>query len=341
MALKLAIYGYDTDPGRLLLEVMEERKVGLGGLFPLSPLGGEPDAVTYGGRNHAVVAVDDFDFKGADAAIFITTPDETSRVGPRATASGCLVVDCSGAQGDAVPRILPEINPTELRRSYDAGRLMVAPLTSSATALALILSPLHVALGLRGASATVLESLSEQGRFGVETLSGETIALLNGCAGEHEGFPAQVAFNVHARIGDLAGAGRTVHEAAIEREVRSLMGDFPLGLSVTVLQVPTFYGHTLTVRAELEDETTAEEVADILGESEHLELRGDDEILTSVDEGVGHDRVSVSRLRLLGGRTLELVAMIDNTRRGMAISCARLIELASSFLGGAEPGGKS
>lgn len=45
MALKLAVYGYDTDIGKLVIETLEEQHLPLDDFFPLSPLSGEYDAV--------------------------------------------------------------------------------------------------------------------------------------------------------------------------------------------------------------------------------------------------------------------------------------------------------
>ena len=95
MALRIAIYGYDTDIGRLILEVLEERRFPVSELYPLSPLPGEYDAVTLGGRNYLIEYVDDFDFAKADLAFFITTPDETARLQQKVRQSGCIVIDNS------------------------------------------------------------------------------------------------------------------------------------------------------------------------------------------------------------------------------------------------------
>ena len=49
MALRIAIYGYDTDIGKLIIEVLNERNFPIADFFPLSPLAGEFDAVTVQG----------------------------------------------------------------------------------------------------------------------------------------------------------------------------------------------------------------------------------------------------------------------------------------------------
>ena len=51
MALKLAIYGYDTDIGKLVFETLEEQAIKVDELYPLSPLSGEYDAVTLDHQN--------------------------------------------------------------------------------------------------------------------------------------------------------------------------------------------------------------------------------------------------------------------------------------------------
>ena len=81
MALDLAIYGYDTDIGKLVIETLEELKVDIGKLYPLSPLEGEFDAVTLNGRNHMIEPVSSFDFSKAQVAMFLCPPDESKIVG--------------------------------------------------------------------------------------------------------------------------------------------------------------------------------------------------------------------------------------------------------------------
>lgn len=100
MALKIAVYGYDTDIGKLVFETMEEQKLKVDDLFPLSPLSGEFDAVTLNGENYMVKAADEFDFGSCDLALFLTTPDESSRLAHAAAAKGCTVIDASGLYSD-------------------------------------------------------------------------------------------------------------------------------------------------------------------------------------------------------------------------------------------------
>lgn len=333
MALRIAIYGYDTDIGRLILEVLEERRFPVSELYPLSPLPGEYDAVTLDGRNYLIEYVDDFDFAKADLAFFITTPDETARLQQKARQSGCIVIDnsrlYSGSAEAAV--ILPELNPYAVNDAL--AQKLAVPASSVTTELALPLALLHDEFGVARVQAAVLEAVSEHGRSGTETLARETAHLLNGMPADNSDFPAQLAFNLHTSIGKTQEDGTTDHEAAVLFELSKIFGPMTKGISLTCLQAPVFYGHTAVVQVELEDDPSVEEVAECLRRSPDIELVTD-ELLTPVTHGVRENCIYLSRLRRSAGvkRTFDLVLVMDNTRRGEALNCVEIAELIDKAL---------
>ena len=78
--MKVAIYGYDTIVGKLVLEILEEdQNFKIDEFYPLSPIAGEYDAVPLRGKNYLISHVDEFDFAQADVALFLTTKDESER----------------------------------------------------------------------------------------------------------------------------------------------------------------------------------------------------------------------------------------------------------------------
>lgn len=334
MALNIAIYGYDSDIGRLILEVMEERGFTVNQLYPLSPLSGEYDAVTLNGRNFMVSAVDDFDFAQADAAFFITTRDETLRLHEKARNAGCIVIDNSRlfAGTGSVPTILPELNPYVIKQGIE--KRMIMPTASVSTELALPLTALHDEFGLVRVSAVALESVSEHGRAGTEALAHETVQLLNGIPADAHDFEAQLAFNLHPRIGPALADGRTEHEQVILQELQSLIEELPADFSLTCLQAPVFYGHTVLLHAECAEDLDPEAVRECLQAAAGIELCADDELITPVTHGVRDNKIYLSRLRFnkAAPRALDLVIVMDNTRRGEAVNCVQCAELISSEL---------
>ncbi|MGN1281333.1 MAG: Asd/ArgC dimerization domain-containing protein [Succinivibrio sp.] len=329
MSLKLAIYGYDSDIGRLVIETLDEQGIEFTDVYPLSPLGGEYDAVKIGKNNYFVAPIDEFDFAKADVALFLTTQDESQRWVDTAREKGCIVVDNShlfSGDGKTVT-IVPELNPFDVKKAVES-RLCIPALAPSVQ-LSLALSVLHDEYGVAKASVTSLESASEYGRLGTETLAHETTLLLNGMSGEHQGFPAQLAFNLHTKMGSTQENGSTDHENAIAKEVLQLLGRFERGFELTCILVPVFYGHTMVVNVELEDRSSLEQMRELIDKSDLLTLFNDDEVLTPVTDIINERTVMVSRLRENGstGKSFSFVLMMDNTRRGEAISIVEITKL--------------
>ena len=332
--MKLAIYGYDTDIGKLVIETIEEQDLSLGEVFPLSPLTGEYDAVQIKGQNYFVQPVEEFDFSKADVALFLTTQDESQHWINAAREKGCIVIDDSHLFNgdDKTVTIVPEINPFDIKKAIE--NRLVIPALAPSVQLCLALSVLHDEYGIARATVTSMESVSEFGRLGTETLAHESTLLLNGMAAEHQGFPAQLAFNLHTRMGLLEDNGYSDHENAISNEVSRILGRFERGFDITSIQVPVFYGHTMVVNVDLEDKATLEEVKQALDASEYVTVASDDDVLSPVADIINERTVMLTRLKQdkPGSKSYSFVIMMDNTRRGEAISCVEIAKLIAKSL---------
>lgn len=332
--MKLAIYGYDTDIGKLVIETIEEQDLSLGEVFPLSPLTGEYDAVQIKGQNYFVQPVEEFDFSKADVALFLTTQDESQHWINAAREKGCIVIDDSHLFNgdDKTVTIVPEINPFDIKKAIE--NRLVIPALAPSVQLCLALSVLHDEYGIARANVTSMESVSEFGRLGTETLAHESTLLLNGMAAEHQGFPAQLAFNLHTRMGLLEDNGYSDHENAISNEVSRILGRFERGFDITCIQVPVFYGHTMVVNVDLEDKATLEEVKQAFDASEYVTVASEDDVLSPVADIINERTVMLTRLKQdkPGSKSYSFVIMMDNTRRGEAISCVEIAKLIAKSL---------
>ena len=332
--MKLAIYGYDTDIGKLVIETIEEQDLSLGEVFPLSPLTGEYDAVQIKGQNYFVQPVEEFDFSKADVALFLTTQDESQHCINAAREKGCIVIDDSHLFNgdDKTVTIVPEINPFDIKKAIE--NRLVIPALAPSVQLCLALSVLHDEYGIARATVTSMESVSEFGRLGTETLAHESTLLLNGMAAEHQGFPAQLAFNLHTRMGLLEDNGYSDHENAISNEVSRILGRFERGFDITCIQVPVFYGHTMVVNVDLEDKATLEEVKQAFDASEYVTVASEDDVLSPVADIINERTVMLTRLKQdkPGSISYSFVIMMDNTRRGEAISCVEIAKLIAKSL---------
>ena len=334
MGIRLAIYGYDSDIGQLVLETFNEQNLIIEDFYPLSPIPGEYDAVKVNGINYFVQPIYEFDFSKVNVALFLTTQDESTRWVQKAKDAGCIVIDNSHLfSGDEkTPVIVPEINPFEIKKAIESR--IVIPALAPSVQLCLALSVLHDEFGIAKANVTSLESVSEFGRLGTQTLAHETTLLLNGMAADHQGFDSQLAFNLHNKIGISDEGGYTDHENTISYEVSKILGKFERGFDITCLLVPVFYGHTMVVNVELEQTASLDEVKKVLIDSEFTAIDEEDKVLSPVEDIINQRQVLVSRIRSQnkGNKAYSFVIMMDNTRRGEAISCVEILKLLSKSL---------
>ncbi len=335
MALNVAVYGYATDLGKLILETLDEIKVPVANLYPLSPLDGEFDAVKLYGRNYPIEFVDNFDFSKADAALFLTTSDESQRLMPKAVEQGCIVIDTSSLYSgtDTAQLILPELNPYDLKKGLEK-RLIIPP-HATATAIVLALKDLHDEFEVTSIEAVSLEAVSELGSFGVQHLASEAAGLLSGRGTDEGSFlDAQIAFNLHTRIGTLNDQGLSSHEAAVVRETEYFLGHLQRGTAVTSCLLPVFFGHTICLHITLQEKVSKQQVLEILKESEYLNIQDDNGVLiTPVTHGLREKKPIITRLRqsTLKDHGFDLVVVFDNLGRGEAITCVKILKLMADM----------
>ncbi len=328
MSVSIAIYGYDTDIGKIVIEVLDKSDIDIQNIYPLSPLNGEFDAINVKGKNYMIESVSDFDFSKVNIAFFLTTPDESFRLVPKAKESGCIIIDNSKLYVDDknVPLVMPSINPYEIDKAIQTH--LITPVSALTTQIILSLAPLHDEYGIDSVNMTAMLSVSEHGRLGTETLLNETVSLLNGRDIDESDFPSQVAFNVHCSIGSLDDNGYTTLENSIKNQLERVMGKFEKGMSLTCVQVPVFYGHTISFDVSLEENTSLDEIKELFNSNNEIKYIEDD-VITPYSHGVNETCVVVSRLRQNSKKNFSFISIMDNSRRGEAITCVDIAKILS------------
>ena len=219
-----------------------------------------------------------------------------------------------------VPLLIPEINPehlaaVELQRKKTGGGYIVTNPNCSVIGLAMVLAPLHKAIGLESVAVVTLQALSGAGYPGVASLD--------------------VADNVMPFI----GGGE---EEKIEAEPLKILGGFEAGafvpaslkVSASVHRVAVSDGHTMAAFLRFKKKTSTDEarrlLADFRGEPQARKLPfAPERPIHVLDESdrpqprLDRDRergmaVSVGRVREDGQFGLKLEALVHNTIRGAA-----------------------
>jgi len=247
-------------------------------------------------------------------------------------AAGTAVIDVSSRfrLDPEVPLVVPEVNVGKLGEWRERG--VVASPSGTATALGVVLAPFAAEAGLRRVVVSTYQGVASAGRRAVDALSRETLDLLNARGTRRRGrFARRIAFNCVPQVGALEPGGSTTHELLVVEELRKLL-DLPgLGMSVTAIRVPIFFGSAFSVNLETESPLAAAQAADILRRAPGILLH--DEAADSYPtpaEVAGSDATHVGRVRddpSAEPPGLMLWIAIDNVRKGAALNAVQIAEI--------------
>lgn len=320
--LDIAIVGATGRVGETLVEVLEERNFPVGNLHVLASLESAGKSLPFRGKNLRVREVDAFDFSQVGLVFFAAAPATTLAFAPRARQAGCAIIDLAGAL-DA-PAIVPEANASAFTT-----REAISP-CSPVVALAVALAPLRALLAPQRLTVTACMAVSSAGREGVQELARQTAELLNARPLEPQHFDRQVAFNLLAQVGKPDAVGHLALERRIDEQLREVLELPLLEVAATCIQVPVFFGDSLTVSLVNEGDVDIGQINQLLASAPGLELveeAGD--YPTPVGDAVGQDVVYAGRLRpaLRGEREVNLWLTLDNVRKGAALNAVQIAEL--------------
>ncbi|MBQ9536271.1 MAG: aspartate-semialdehyde dehydrogenase [Desulfovibrionaceae bacterium] len=325
--LRLAVVGATGIVGHELLKVLEDKELPPLEIIALGSNKALGSTVNFQEEELDVLALDGFDFTGVRLAFFCVPPDVSKQYVPKAQAAGCIVLDLSAAfrLEPNVPLCLPEINAEVL--SLQQGLICQPNAVSIASAL--VLEPILDAVGLKSVGLTALISVSHAGRSGVRELEQQVGDLLNMREISCATFPEQIAFNLLPYVGAFLPDDCTDLEAATVQELYKILDEDTFTMSVSALQVPIFYGHSLTLYVETEKKLTAKNCRALLVAAPGISVLDNPDLgsFPSTLEAVGLDTVVVGRIREIAGvNGLNLVVSFDNLRKGAAVNAVQIFK---------------
>ena len=324
----IAVIGATGTVGETLVQILEELDFPVGTLYLLAGNNSAGASVPFRGKNVRVRDVDAFDFSSVQLAFFAAGPAVTLSFAAKASAAGCMVIDLSGALPSAqAPHVVPEANAQVLDSLKKP--LQVSSPSPSATALAVVLTPLRGLMDIQRVNVTACMAVSTQGREAVSELARQTTALLNLHPLETSFFDRQMAFNVLAQVGKPDAQGHVPLEKRLVHELREVLGMPTLKVSASSVQVPVFFGDSFSVSLQLVGPVDLEAVNAALEAGAGIELVDADDYPTAVGDAVGQDVVYVGRVRHGVDDTTELNLWLtsDNVRKGGALNAVQLAEL--------------
>ncbi len=330
MGYRVAVAGATGNVGRVLLEILAERRFPADEVIALASRRSVGVEVSYGGRRLACRELGRFDFSGIDIALFAAGSSAAEANAPRAANSGCVVVDNSSLYRycEEVPLVVPEVNPDAIR-AYSARNIVANPNCSTAQ-MVVAAKPLHDRARIRRIVVATYQSVSGAGKKHMDELWAQSRGMLTAGSAEPEHFSKRIAFNVIPHIDRFLEDGATREEWKMQAETARVL-DPSIRVTATCVRVPVFVGHAEAINLEFESPVSVEQAKEALAEAPGVIVvdRTEDGGYSTPLDCVGTDAVYVSRIRrdptIKNG--LNLWCVSDNLRKGAALNAVQIAEL--------------
>jgi len=329
MGFRVAVVGATGNVGREMLNILAEREFPATEVIAIASRKSMGQEVGFGEKELKVVALDTFDFKGVDVALFAAGSKVSEDYAPKAAKAGAIVIDNASLfrMDPDVPLIVPEVNGHVLKDGIKKN--IIANPNCSTAQMLVALKPLHDVATIKRVVVSTYQSVSGSGSAAMDELFHQTRAVFVNDPIEKNVYPKQIAFNVIPHIDVFLKDGSTKEEWKMVAETHKIL-DPNIKLTATCVRVPVFVGHAESINIEFEKPLNDKEARKILREAPGclvVDKREDGGYITPL-ECVGDFATYISRIR--DDKTVEnglnIWVVSDNLRKGAALNAVQIAE---------------
>ncbi|MBP3538812.1 MAG: aspartate-semialdehyde dehydrogenase [Oscillospiraceae bacterium] len=325
----VAVLGATGAVGQEMLRVLEEYDVPVGRLLPLASAKSAGGTVTFRGQEIVIEEAREDSFKGMDFVLGAVKNAQSKRFAPAIVDSGTVYIDNSSAfRLDAdVPLIVPEINGAD---AFENKGIIANPNCSSIITMMAVagiarLSP------VKSMIACTYQAVSGAGQAGLAELDEQLRGYAAGAVPAARVFPAQIAMNVIAHIGDELDNLYTDEEMKMQNEGRRILHLPELKVNCTCVRVPVMRSHSIAVTLRTERRISVDAAREAVRSFPGVRLVEDymgRNYPTPLDTS-GQDLVWVGRIRedLTDENGLTLWCCGDQIRKGAAANAVQILRL--------------
>ncbi len=123
--------------------------------------------------------------------------------------------------------------------------------------------------------------------------------------------------------------GYTKEEMKMVWETQKIFNDPSITVNPTCVRVPVFYGHAEALHIETRSPIDAQEVVNLLEQTDGIEVFHGEDFPTQVRDAGGKDHVMVGRIRndISHHSGVNLWVVADNVRKGAATNAVQIAEV--------------
>jgi aspartate-semialdehyde dehydrogenase len=331
--IDIAVIGATGAVGEAIIEQLGELECATGQIFPVASSASVGDTALIANRPVGICDLAEFDFSTVRLALFAVPADVSVEHVPRAVDAGCTVIDCSSAfrSDSTVPLVLAAGLQGEDLASLGGHSIIAMPGSLSAE-LALLLKPVNAEVEITRVSVVACISASNAGKAGVSELASQSAGLLGGKSAQASVFAHQSAFNLIPEVGPVGEDGYTSVEASTASELQRLLEAGGMAVDVSCIQVPVFYGNSMSVSLETRYPLGTDELINVLNGIEGVSLFEGLEnsgLPTPVTDLQNFDKTCVGRIResKAHDNAFNLWITSDNVRKSAAKNVIAVTQL--------------
>jgi aspartate-semialdehyde dehydrogenase len=323
LKMKVAVVGATGMVGRVMLQLLEERKMEIDTLIAVGSKRSVGKKITFNGKDVSIVSMEDAIAAKPEIALFSAGGEASLEWAPKFADVGTTVIDNSSAwrMNPANKLIVPEINADILTKEDK----IIANPNCSTIQMVMALAPLKVKYGIKRIVVSTYQSISGTGKAAVEQMENER----NGINGEMV-YPYTIDKNCLPHCDVFLENDYTKEEMKLVEEPRKILGDKNLAITATAVRIPLEGGHSESINVEFKQDFDINDVRKIIHETEGLILQDNPDTNTYPMPKYAHhrDEVFVGRLRRDESQpnTLNMWVVADNLRKGAATNTIQIAE---------------
>jgi aspartate-semialdehyde dehydrogenase len=327
--MKIAVIGATGMVGRVMLEVLTERKFNVSMIIPAASEKSVGKKLSFNQKVIEVVSLQTALEMEPDIALFSAGGNTSLEWAPRFADTGCFVIDNSSAwrMDPGKKLVVPEINAHTLKKD---DRIVANP-NCSTIQLVMALAPLHQKYGIQRLVISTYQSVSGSGIRAVKQMESERQGLDSEKFYQHP-----IDKNCIPQCDLFADLGYTKEEWKLINETRKILHAPGIKITSTCVRVPVDGGHSESVNIQFQEDFKIDEVRELLSDTPGIVVQ-DNPLLGEYPmprNAKGKDDVFVGRIRrdFSQKNGLNLWIVSDNLRKGAATNAVQIAEyIAEKF----------
>ena len=323
--MKVAVIGSTGMVGKVMLEVLQERRFPVSQLIPVSSSKSVGKQVLFNGKEITIVSMEDALASKPDIALFSAGGDVSLEWAPKFTEAGTKVIDNSSVWRMNKALIVPEINGSSLTNED----VIIANPNCSTIQLVMALKPLHDQYKINRIVVSTYQSITGTGVKAVQQLQNE----INQEKGEMA-YPYPIHENALPHCDVFEENGYTKEEMKLVKETKKILGDNSLNITATAVRIPVIGGHSESVNVSFENDFELTNVRKLLNDMPGVIVQDNPDVNTYPMPIYAHgkDDVFVGRIRrdFSQPKTLNMWVVADNLRKGAATNAVQIAQYLKS-----------